>query len=70
MINQTQIMMLDIKLSVIQKFWNLFNATYILLKDDIIVTEAPATQVSFKSCALFSKFVIKIDGTTIDDAGD
>ena len=43
-----------------------YNDTYILVGSDTTVT-APATQVSFKNCALFTKCITKIDGATIDD---
>ena len=47
-----------------------FNDAYILVKCDITVKAAPATQVSFNHCAAFSKFITKIDGNTIDQALD
>ena len=47
-----------------------YNDAYILVRMDIIVTVAPATQVAFKNCAPFTKCITKIDGTTIDDAED
>ena len=34
------------------------------------MTTAPATQVSFKNCATYTKCVTKIDGTTIYDSED
>ena len=43
---------------------------YILVRVDITVTAAAATQVAFKNCALFTKWITKIEGTTIDDADD
>ena len=46
------------------------NGAYILVKDHITVTAAPATQVSFKNCAPFTKSITKIDRTTINDAED
>ena len=45
-----------------------YNDAYILVRGDITVTAAPATQGAFKNCALFTKFITKIDETTIDDA--
>ena len=45
-----------------------YNDAYILVKSDITVAAAPATQVSFKNYAPFTKCITKIDGTTIDDA--
>ena len=47
-----------------------YNNAYILVRSDITVTEAPATKVVFKNCAPFVKCIIKIEGTTIDDAED
>ena len=47
-----------------------YNDAYILVKGDITVTTAPATQVSFKNCAPYTKRVTKIDGTTIYDSED
>ena len=47
-----------------------YNDAYILVKGDFTVTVAPATQVSFKNCALFTKFITKVDETAIDDAED
>ena len=38
-----------------------YNDAYILVKGDIIVTEVPETQVSFKNCAPFIKCITKID---------
>ena len=37
------------------------------MRDDITVTAAPTTKVS---CARFTKYITKIDRTTIDDAED
>ena len=39
-----------------------------LVKGDVTVTAAPATQV--KNCAPFTKCIKKIDGTTIDNTED
>ena len=47
-----------------------YNDAYILVRMDIIVTVAPATQVAFKNCAPFTKCITKIDGTTTDNAED
>ena len=44
-----------------------FSDGYILV---ITVIAAPATQVSFKNCAPFTKCIPKIYGNTIDDAED
>ena len=55
MIIQNQIMMQQMKLPIIQKFWNLIfvitTMLNILVRDDITVVAAPATQVAFKNCA-------------------
>ena len=41
----------------------------VLVRSDITVTAAPATQVAFKNCAPFTKCMdVNFDGTTIDDA--
>ena len=45
-----------------------YNDAYILVRGDITVTTAPATQVAFKNCVPCTKCIIKIDETTIDDA--
>ena len=45
-----------------------YNGAYILVKGVITLTAAPATQISFKNCSPFTKYITKIDGTTIDDA--
>ena len=47
-----------------------FNDSYILVRGDITVTTSPATQVSFKNCAPFTRCITKVDGITIDDAKD
>ena len=69
---QMQIMMQEKKLSIMQVLKsNLcdYNDVYILLRGDVIVKAAPATQVSFKikNWAPFTKCITKIDGTTIDE---
>ena len=43
---------------------------YILLRGDATVTAAPATQVSFKNCGIFTKCITKTIITTIDDTKD
>ena len=43
---------------------------YILIRDNVTVTAAPETEVSFKHCASFTKCITKIDGTTVDDTRD
>ena len=40
------------------------NDAYILVREDIAVTAAPATQVAFKNCTPFTKCISKINGTT------
>ena len=45
-----------------------YNDVHILVRGDITVTAAPATQVAFKNCEPFTKCITKINGTTIDDA--
>ena len=40
------------------------------MRGDITVTAAPTTKISFKYCARFTKYITKIDRTTIDDAED
>ena len=48
-----------------------YNDPYILVKGNII-TAAPnnLTPVAFKNCTQFTKYITKIDGTTVDDAED
>ena len=36
-------------------------------RGDTRVTVAPAMEVSFKNCALFTKLITKIKGTTVND---
>ena len=45
-----------------------YNDVYILVRSDIAIIRHQATQVAFKNCAPFTKFITKIDETTIDDA--
>ena len=47
-----------------------YNNTYILVRGDITVMAAPATQVSFKTFAPFTKCITEIVGKTINDAQD
>ena len=47
-----------------------YNDAYILVTGDTTVIAAPAKQVALKNCAPFTKCIMKIDGTTIDDAKD
>ena len=44
-----------------------YNDAHILVRGDIVVSAAFASQVSFKTCPPFTKCITKIDGTTIDD---
>ena len=45
-----------------------YKDSYILVKGNITVTAVPETQSAFKNSAPFTKCIIKIDGTTIDNA--
>ena len=47
-----------------------YNDAYILLRGNITIIGHQVTQVAFKNCALFTKCVTEITGTTIDDAED
>ena len=47
-----------------------YNNAYILVRGNITVVAAPATQIAFKNCAPFTKCITKIDETTIDGAED
>ena len=38
-----------------------YNDAYILVRGNITVVAALATQVAFKNCALFNKYITKID---------
>ena len=51
---------------------NLFHYSdaYMLVKGDVTIIAAPATQVSFKNCTPFTKCIKKIDTTTVDVAED
>ena len=42
----------------------------LLVRGDIAIIAAPATQRAFKNCAPFTNCITKIDGTTIYDAED
>ena len=46
------------------------NNAYILVRCNIAIVQPQATQVIFKECAPFSKYITKIDGTTTDDGED
>ena len=45
-----------------------YNHAYNLVKGDTTIIEYQATQLPFKNCAPFTKYITKIDGTTIEDA--
>ena len=45
-----------------------YSDAHILVRGDITVVGAPATQLAFKNCAPFTKCITKIDETTIHDA--
>ena len=47
-----------------------YNNAHTLVIGDIAIIGHQVTQVAFKSCAPFTKYIAKIDGTTIDDAKD
>ena len=47
-----------------------YNNVYFLVRGDITVRAAPATQVALKNCAPFTKCITKSDEETIDDAED
>ena len=48
-----------------------YKDAYILVTGDIVTTaNNNPTPVAFKNCATFTKCIIKIDGTTTDDAED
>ena len=47
-----------------------YNDAYILVRGDITVVAAPASQVAFTNWAPITKCITKIDETTIDDAED
>ena len=49
------------------------NVAYIFAKDDIIAVTAESallTKAAFKNCVPFTKCIVKMDGTTIEDAED
>ena len=47
-----------------------YNNAYILVKSDIAIIGYQVTEVVIKNCTLFTKSIIKIVETTIDDAED
>ena len=74
-INEMRIMMLEMKVSnnteVLKSNRCDYNDAQILVRGDIaVVGRNLANKVAFKTYALFTKYMTKIDGTTIDDAKD
>ena len=47
-----------------------YNDAYILVRGDSTIIGHAETQVVFKNCVPFTKYIAKIDGITIDDAGE
>ena len=47
-----------------------YNDYQILVRGDITVAAADATQVAYKNCLRFTKCIKKIDGTTMDGGKD
>ena len=47
-----------------------YNDAYILVRSNITIIGHAVTQVAFKNCALFTKCMLKIDGTTVNDGED
>ena len=47
-----------------------YNNAYILLTGNIAIKGHQLTQVAFKNCAQFTKYITMIDGTSIDHAED
>ena len=47
-----------------------YNDAHISVRGNISIIGHQVTQVAFKNCAQFIKYITKIDGTTIDDAED
>ena len=45
-----------------------FNDGYILVRGNIAIIGHQVTEVAFKNCLPFNKYIREIDGTTIDDA--
>ena len=43
-----------------------YSDTYMLVGGNVTVTAAPASQVAFKNCALYTKCITNIDETAID----
>ena len=49
---------------------NVSDDAYILIRRDITVIAVLSTEIAFKNCAPFTKFVANFDGTTIDHIED
>ena len=47
-----------------------YNDDYNLVNGNIMIAGNIAAKVAFKNCALFTKYITKIDGATIDDIED
>ena len=47
-----------------------YNDAYIIVRDNITIIGHQTTEVTFKNCAPFTKYITKIDGTTINHAED
>ena len=47
-----------------------YNNAYILARGNITIMGHQVTQVAFKSCAPFTKYITKFDGATVDDVED
>ena len=45
-----------------------YNDAYILVRGNITIIRHNVTEVVFKNCGPFIKYITTIDGTTIDDA--
>ena len=58
------------KLFIAQKYWNLIFGITTTLRGDSTVVAVYATQVAFKNCAPFTKWITKTNGAAIDDAED
>ena len=60
------------KLSIIQKYWNLifcdYSDVYILAWGDVTIVGDNEAQVTFKNYVPFTKCITKIDETTVDYA--
>ena len=47
-----------------------YNNAYILARGNITIMGHQVTQVAFESCAPFTKYITKFDGTKVDDVED